>query len=122
MKKVLFLTVALTLALTAKVFAEETKATDAAKAPTATTAPVKTEAPKVVATAPTTKPTPAATETTLKGNITGMDATTLKVKDNANKEWAFKVGTVNCKEYKIGDSVEVKYEKENLKSIAKATK
>jgi hypothetical protein len=115
MKKVLFLTVALTLALTAKVFAEETKATDATKAPTAVTAPV------VVATAPT-KPAPAAAEATLKGNITSLDATTLKVKDNANKEWAFKVGSTNCKDYKVGDSVEVKYDKENLKSIAKWTK
>lgn len=125
MKKILLVAVVISLALTAKAFAEEKKAeatkapeakaavtaTTPAKVPTTTTAPAKPE---------TKTPTVASTETSLKGNITKLDNANLVVKDNAGKEWTFKVGTIGMKEYKVGDTVEVKYEKDNLKSIAKA--
>jgi hypothetical protein len=126
MKKTLLVAVALCLALTAKVFAEEAKKAPEAK-PTTTAATVKptTTTP---ATTPTTtataKPTTTTTSTDslLKGSIVKLDNTNLYVKDNAGKEWNFKAGTVSLKDYKVGDNVEVKYEKDNLKSIAKATK
>lgn len=123
MKKVLLVAVALALVFTAKVFADEAKATTPETKPTTTaSAPAKTEPAKTMATAPAGKTTMTPTDYTVKGTVTSLDATTLKVKDNANKEWAFKLGTVNCKDYKVGDNVTVNYEKDNLKSIAKATK
>ena len=97
-------------------------ATSAFAGTTTTTNPTTNPTTTVAATTPTKAPATPVTEPTLKGNITKMDATTVCVKDNANKEWTFKFGTVNVKEYKIGDAVEVKYEKDNLKSIAKVTK
>jgi hypothetical protein len=51
-----------------------------------------------------------------------LDTTNVSIKDNNGKEWTFKFGMNNMKEYKVGDDVEVKYEKENLKTIAKVTK
>ena len=110
MKKILLVAVALSLALTAKVFADEAKKAQEVKPTTTAAAPAT----------PTAKP--ATTETALKGNVTKLEGTKICVKDNAGKEWTFNVCTVNVKDYKVGDNVEVKYEKENLKSIAKAMK
>lgn len=112
MKKILIATVVLGLAFAAAAFAADTTTTNPTVKPTVTAAATPTKAE--------TKPTATVNETTLNGSIISMDATTLKVKDNANKEWAFKVGTVDCKNYKVGDKVTVNYEKDNLKSIAKA--
>jgi len=146
MKKVLLVAVALTLAFTAKAFAEDAKAkatTDTKPAAVATTpakaepakAPAKAEPAKTEAAKPTASTTPAKNETpkataantkadaALNGNITKLDAANLSLKDNAGKEWTFKYDSkISLKEYKVGDKVEVKYEKDNLKSIAKATK
>jgi|GEM_PF-7000260 len=129
MKKILLVAVALSLALTAKAFAEEAKKADTVKPATAVTAPVKAEAVKTVETKAVepakavAKPVLTANaESLLKGNITKLDNTTVSVKDNYGKEWTFKVGTASLKEYKVGDNVEVKYEKDNLKSIAKVVK
>ena len=124
MKKILLVALALSLALTAKAFADEAKKVDTVKPATTATAPVKAEATKAVEPAKTlVKPvTTASTDSMLKGNITKLDNTNVCVKDNLGKEWTFKTGTTSLKEYKVGDNVEVKYEKDNLKSIAKAVK
>lgn len=146
MKKILLVAVVLSLALSAKAFATDTKAaTDTVKpVTTATATTAKTEATKAVepvkaattktvetkATEPVKAAATKATETKpaltasaksmLKGNITKMDNTNVSVKDNMGKEWTFKVGSNNLKDYKVGDNVEVNYEKDSLKSIAKA--
>lgn len=112
MKKALLVVVA----LVAVAFAFNAFATDTATTTTNKPVAAATTTPTTTAKAETKATTP----TELKGTITSMDATTLKVKDNANKEWAFKIGTVDCKSYKVGDNVAVSYEKDNLKTIAKA--
>jgi hypothetical protein len=139
MKKVLFVALALSLALSAKAFAGNipTPTTDAAKnavkTEAAKTEPAKTveatktdvknttntattEPAKTATTVATTKPM----STMLKGNITKLETSKLSIKDNTGKEWAFNAGTISLKDYKVGDKVEVNYEKDNLKSIAKA--
>lgn len=128
MKKVLFVALALSLALSAKAFAGNlpTQAGDAAKNAVKTEAAktepakaveaVKTEPVKTAITVATTK----LTNPSLKGNITKLATGKLFVKDNAGKVWTFNAGAISLKSYKVGDKVEVNYEKDNLKSIAKA--
>ncbi len=130
MKKILLVAVVVSFAFAVNAFAAET--TTATKTtPTATTQTAKTGTTTTTSTAtttPTTTTKVTSTTTTtsvataLKGNITKLDNTNVWLKDNAGKEWTFKVGTISLKDYKIGDNVEVNYEKDNLKSIAKATK
>ncbi len=57
------------------------------------------------------------------GTITRLDAANLSIKDNNGKEWTFRYdNNVKLKAYKVGDSVEAKYDKENLRAITKTSK
>lgn len=128
MKKILLVAVVLSVAFAAQAFATDTQTTTTTKPTTTATQTIKTpEVTKTAAVTPTkveakATTTTASVATALKGSITKLDNTSLWLKDNAGKEWTFKVGTISMKEYKIGDNVEVNYEKDNLKSIAKWTK
>jgi hypothetical protein len=124
MKKILLVAVVLSVAFAVKAFAADTQTTTTIKPATTATATATKVETKATETAKTAVTKPVATTTTtaalLKGNITKLDNTNVWVKDNAGKEWTFKVGTISMKDYKVGDNVEVNYEKDNLKSIAKA--
>ncbi len=128
MKKILLVAVVLSVAFAAQAFATDTQTTTTTKPTTTATQTIKTpEVTKTAAVTPTkveakATTTTASVATALKGSITKLDNTNVWLKDNAGKEWTFKVGTISMKEYKIGDNVEVNYEKDNLKSIAKWTK
>lgn len=65
----------------------------------------------------------AATGTSVTGQITALDPTTVKVKDlKAGQEWSFNVGTANVKTYKVGDKVVCTYDgaTKTLKTIEMA--
>lgn len=87
-----------------------------AAATTATTTTVTTPATK-------TAVTTTATGTSVMGQITWMDPTTVKVKDLKNgQEWSLNVGTANVKTYKVGDKVVATYDgtTKTLKTIEMA--
>jgi len=59
----------------------------------------------------------------VKGGIIKLDTANLSIKDDNGKEWTFRYDqNVKVKEYKVGDSVEAKYDKENLRAITKTSK
>lgn len=142
MKKLLLAAVVLSLAFTAKAFAEEAKKADVnAKPATTAVAPVKADAtkPTTPATTPTAKPTTPTTTTaakvtptpaptakipTLKGNYVSWnkDKNTVTLKGSDGKEYTLTTDPkkFNANEYKVGDNVEFSYDKSNLTSIAKA--
>jgi hypothetical protein len=74
-------------------------------------------------TTPATTGTTATAGTSVTGQVTALDPTTIKVKDlKSGQEWSLNVGTANVKTYKVGDKVVCTYDgaTKTLKTIETA--
>lgn len=113
MKKLIVLAVVLAVGLAISLaYAEAPKSTTTTQ-PIVATTPVKS--------APAVPVAPTPTLESWKCKITAMDAKTLTVENEVTKKTTkLNVGTLNVKDYAVGDKIKVEFEKDLLKSIAKA--